>query len=60
MGQREALDQLIGMMLREDCEFKLHAPYNTTLEGVIKAGKLEELKVTPESRAKDVVNMFEN
>ena len=24
MGQREALDQVIGMMLREDCEFKLH------------------------------------
>jgi hypothetical protein len=43
-----------------DCEFKLHAPYSTTVEGVIKAGKLEKLKVTPESRAKDVVNMFEN
>ncbi|MEI7955127.1 MAG: DUF5703 domain-containing protein [Verrucomicrobiota bacterium] len=40
-----------------DCEFKLHAPYNTTVEGVIKAGKLENLKVTPESRAKDIVNM---
>ena len=24
MGQRESLDQIIGMMLREDCEFKLH------------------------------------
>ena len=42
-----------------DCEFKLHAPYNTTVEGVIKAGKLEKLKVTPESRAKDVVRMEE-
>ena len=41
-----------------DCEFKLHAPYNTTVEGVIKAGKLEKLKVTPESRAKDVINML--
>ena len=41
-----------------DCEFKLHAPYNTTVEGVIKAGKLEKLIVTPESRAKDVVNML--
>jgi alpha-L-fucosidase 2 len=38
-----------------DCEFKLHAPYNTTVEGVFKAGKLEKLSVTPESRAKDVV-----
>jgi len=27
------------------------------VEGVIKAGKLEKLIVTPESRAKDVVNM---
>jgi hypothetical protein len=34
--------------------FKLHAPYNTTVEGVFKAGKLEQLKVTPESRRKDV------
>ncbi len=41
-----------------DCEFKLHAPYNTTVEGIIKAGKLEKLIVTPESRAKDVVNML--
>ncbi len=37
--------------------FKLHAPSNTTVEGVFKAGKLEQLKVTPESRRKDVVNM---
>jgi len=41
-----------------DCDFKLHAPYNTTVEGIFKAGKLEQLKVTPESRAKDVVNML--
>jgi hypothetical protein len=41
-----------------DCEFKLHAPYNTTVEGVFRAGKLERLTVTPESRAKDVVNML--
>ncbi len=40
-----------------DCEFKLHAPYTTTVEGIYKAGKLERLKVTPESRAKDVVNL---
>jgi hypothetical protein len=37
--------------------FKLHAPYNTTVEGVFKAGKLERLTVTPQSRAKDVVRM---
>ena len=35
--------------------FKLHAPKNTTVEGVYRAGKLERLKVTPESRRKDVV-----
>ncbi|MEI6603966.1 MAG: DUF5703 domain-containing protein [Verrucomicrobiota bacterium] len=38
--------------------FKLHAPYNTTVEGVFKAGKLEKLIVTPASRTKDVVNMM--
>ncbi|MFC1739621.1 DUF5703 domain-containing protein, partial [Planctomycetota bacterium] len=40
-----------------DVDFKLHAPYNTTIEGVYSNGKLEHLKVTPESRAKDVVKM---
>jgi hypothetical protein len=39
--------------------FKLHAPYNTTVEGVFKAGKLVQLKVTPESRAKDVQNTLQ-
>lgn len=37
-----------------DVEFKLHAPMNTTVEGVYRDGKLERLKVVPESRAKDV------
>ena len=41
-----------------DCEFKLHAPFGTTVSGVLKAGKLEKLSVTPEARAKDVVNML--
>ena len=40
-----------------DVSFKLHAPYNTTVEGVYKAGKLEQLMVMPKSRAKDVVRM---
>jgi hypothetical protein len=35
--------------------FKLHAPKNTTVEGVYRNGKLEQLKVVPESRRKDVV-----
>jgi hypothetical protein len=34
--------------------FKLHAPYNTTVEGVFKAGQWERLTVTPESRRTDV------
>jgi hypothetical protein len=36
-------------------KFKLHAPKNTTIEGVYRNGKLESLKVTPASRQKDVV-----
>ena len=43
-----------------DVSFKLHAPYNTTVEGVFRAGKLQRLTVTPQSRAKDVVNMPAN
>jgi hypothetical protein len=40
-----------------DVEFKLHAPYGTTLEGVYKAGKLEKLRVIPESRTTDVIRL---
>jgi hypothetical protein len=39
-----------------DVDFKLHAPQKTVVEGVLRNGKLVSLKVTPESRAKDVVN----
>jgi len=35
-------------------DFKLHAPYQTTVEGRVQDGKIMNLKVTPESRAKDV------
>lgn len=38
--------------------FKLHAPYETTIEAVLKNGKVEMLKVIPEKRRKDIVNMF--
>jgi hypothetical protein len=41
-----------------DVNFKLHAPYQTTVEGTLKDGKLIELKVTPEVRKGDVVNML--
>ena len=39
-----------------EADFKLHAPGHTTVEGSIRAGKLENLKVTPASRTKDVVD----
>ncbi|KAH0534174.1 hypothetical protein FGG08_007221 [Glutinoglossum americanum] len=38
-----------------DVSFKLHAPRRTTVECVYRAGRMERLVVTPESRAKDVV-----
>ena len=41
-----------------DVEFKLYAPYNTVVEGTYRKGELERLKVTPESRAKDVIQML--
>lgn len=39
-----------------DVDFKLHAPQQTVIEGSLKDGVLQNLKVTPESRAVDVVN----
>lgn len=38
--------------------FKLHAPYQTTVEGKLIDGKLVELKVLPESRKADIINMI--
>jgi len=42
-----------------DVNFKLHALYNTTVEGELHGGKVVTLKVTPKSRAADVVDMLE-
>jgi hypothetical protein len=36
-------------------DFKLHVPYQTTVEGRLENGELVDLKVTPESRRKDVI-----
>jgi hypothetical protein len=36
-------------------DFKLHAPFRTTIEGRVENGKITNLKVTPQSRTKDVV-----
>ncbi|WP_223833675.1 hypothetical protein [Pedobacter riviphilus] len=41
-----------------DVHFKLYAPYQTTVEGQLKDGKLIDLKVWPESRKADVINMI--
>ncbi|MHC4199377.1 MAG: DUF5703 domain-containing protein [Planctomycetota bacterium] len=38
-------------------DFKLHAPYGTTVEGSVRAGKVVDLKVDPVSRRADVVVM---
>lgn len=40
-----------------DTDFKLNAPYKTTVEGKVINGKLTGLKVTPASRLADVVDM---
>ena len=36
-------------------DFKLHAPYQTTVQGHVENGKITNLKVAPEFRAKDIV-----
>ncbi|MHC4756311.1 MAG: glycosyl hydrolase family 95 catalytic domain-containing protein, partial [Planctomycetota bacterium] len=38
-----------------DADFKLCAPYKTTVEGKIRNGKIKDLKVTPKSRLKDII-----
>jgi hypothetical protein len=43
-----------------DVHFKLHAPYQTTVEASVKGGKLEWMKVIPASRTADVINLFAN
>ena len=42
-----------------DVHFKLYAPYQTSVEGTLKNGKLIDLKVIPESRKKDIQIMIE-
>ncbi len=41
-----------------DVEFKLHAPYRTTVEGVLRSGRLVSLTVTPPQRRRDVKVML--
>jgi alpha-L-fucosidase 2 len=42
-----------------DVSFKLHAPYNTTVEGELRDGSVTALAVTPKSRAGDVITMLD-
>jgi hypothetical protein len=39
-----------------DADFKLHAPYRTTVEGQVRNGHLVKLTVTPMARRKDVID----
>ena len=63
IGLQEMLMQTIGDQILLfpswpigwDVDFKLHAPNNTVVEGILKNGELIELKVIPENRLKDVV-----
>lgn len=38
-----------------DVAFRLHAPRGTTVEGLLRGGRLEQMVVTPAARRKDVV-----
>jgi len=40
-----------------DVDFKLHAPYQTTVEAKFRKGKIEKLVVTPSSRTADIVDL---
>ena len=42
-----------------DVHFKLYAPYSTTVEAELRAGKLVSLKVLPEERRRDIINLLQ-
>ena len=62
IGLQEMLMQTIGKRILLipawpadwDCDFKLHAPQQTIVEGKIRAGKVTDLRVTPVERRADV------
>ena len=41
-----------------NADFKLHAPFQTTVEGTIQSGKLTNVVVNPPERSVDVIDMF--
>jgi hypothetical protein len=42
-----------------DVDYTLHALYDTVVAGSVRRGALVELKVTPERRRADVVNLWD-
>ena len=62
IGLQEMLMQTIGKRILLipawpadwDCDFKLHAPQQTIVEGKVRAGKVTDLRVTPVERRADV------
>lgn len=68
IGLQEMLLQADGKKLyllpawpaKWNARFKLHAPYQTVIEGVVRNGKLESLEVTPRSRRHDVIFSYKH
>jgi hypothetical protein len=66
IGLQEMLLQTDGKILylfpawpkEWDVRFKLHAPYNTVVEGELRSGKVISITVSPDSRKKDIVNLL--
>ena len=55
-AQNNTQIRLLGAWPEEwDVDFKLYAPFNTTLEGEVSGGKMGNLTVRPEGRRGDVV-----
>lgn len=65
IGMQEMLMQTHGGKIRLlpawpaewDVDFKMHAPYETTVEGKVRSGRITFLKVIPKERQNDVVLM---
>jgi hypothetical protein len=55
-GSHEKIHLFLDWPAEWDVDFKLHAPGQTIVEAVLRRGELKSLKVTPESRAKDLVS----
>jgi hypothetical protein len=43
-----------------DVHFKLHAPFNTTIEATLSNGKLIQLNVLPKERKADIINLLQD